>query len=518
MLFSCAAAAVCLALLSGSVASSAEPQMPLGQRESVLDRKVHLESDIVTDIPDVPRLCGEIRSKKALVRVGDAKVFVEVEGHGTPLVLVNGGPGGTHHAFHPWFSRMKDIARVIYYDQRGCGQSDYQPGPDGYSLGQAVADLDAIRGSLQIDRWVVLGYSYGGLLAQSYALRYPEHVSGLVLLGAMPGMSVEMKPTRQYDFLSPEEKARIREIPAQVSKVAAERAWSEEEKLAVLVFNNHLNGDWKRQGFFRPTVEDLARLVRYEWAHDLRKDFRGGINNSLTGVDLGGAFSGCPIPTLILEGRWDLTWNTDKPGLLAANHPGARLVIFENAGHAIFDEDTDRFFSVLTDYIRALPRTTPEAVASFKQAVEAWDRDQKASPAYVIRTAGFGRASMERLARGYTRDWCGLVSDPSAFLKMGFALYEARNSAEALWLFERMQQAAEKKGLALHRVVALTWQGHMLDLLGRRAEALECYQKVIDASVPGGFEHEQYGLEYDFTTYPRARLEQPFTRLENAQK
>jgi proline iminopeptidase len=240
------AAAVWLALMA-SVAVAGQTRSAAGQRESVLDRKVHLEKELVTDIPTVPRLCDTMASKKTRIQVGDAALFVEQESRGTPLVLVNGGPGGTHHEFHPWFSRLKGVARVIYDDQRGCGQSDYHPGADGYSLRQGVSDLEAVRKALRIERWVVLGYSYGGLLAQSYALRYPEHLAGLVLLGAEPGVWAEMKPTRQYDFLSAEERTRMREISAQVSKLATERHWTDEEKLMILVYNNHLNGDWKRQ-------------------------------------------------------------------------------------------------------------------------------------------------------------------------------------------------------------------------------------------------------------------------------
>jgi hypothetical protein len=256
-------------------------------------------------------------------------------------------------------------------------------------------------------------------------------------------------------------------------------------------------------------------MARYEWVHDLKNDFRGEIGSTLGGIDLAGAFADCPIPTLILEGRWDLTWNPDKPELLARDHPGSKLVVFDNAGHGVYDEDPDRFFVVLGDFIRTLAKVAPAAVTSYKHSVEEWDRRQKASPAYMIRTAGFGHAALESLAKAYTRSWCDIVSDLSSLLKIGFAQYESRNYAKALWVFERLQQAAEKKDQPLNRAVALTWQGHMLDLLGQRTEAVARYQQVVDAKVQGAVCHEQYGLEYDFTTYPKIRLEQPFTRVEN---
>jgi hypothetical protein len=77
-------------------------------RETVLDRVVYIEPELVTNIPAVPRWCDRLHLERRRVDVGDAELFVEVEGSGVPLVLINGGPGGTHHYFHPWFSRAKD--------------------------------------------------------------------------------------------------------------------------------------------------------------------------------------------------------------------------------------------------------------------------------------------------------------------------------------------------------------------------------------------------------------------------
>ncbi|MCP4149757.1 MAG: alpha/beta hydrolase, partial [bacterium] len=134
------------------------------KKESILDHVVHIEPELLTKIPRVPRKCDLLKLVKQRIDVGGAALYVEEEGNGKPIVLINGGPGGTHHYFHPWFSRLKDKARVIYYDQRGCGLSDFEPGKDGYSVVQAVADLEAIRKAKKIDKWVVLGYSYGGFL------------------------------------------------------------------------------------------------------------------------------------------------------------------------------------------------------------------------------------------------------------------------------------------------------------------------------------------------------------------
>ena len=103
-----------------------------------------------------------------------------------PIVLLHGGPGATNHDFHPHFLGRENFL-VITYDQRGTGISDYVKG-EGYSSPQAAADLDNLRLALGIKKWVVSGHSYGGLLAQYYATKYPENLAGLALVGSSLGV------------------------------------------------------------------------------------------------------------------------------------------------------------------------------------------------------------------------------------------------------------------------------------------------------------------------------------------
>ena len=121
------------------------------------------------------------------------------------MVLLHGGPGATHHEFHPAFSKFKDFARIIYYDQRGCGQSEYKP-DKGYSVEQAAEDLHHLCQALKLSKWFVLGHSYGGALAQCYTVKYPEDVAGLILVGSAEAAPLALRATRQYDFMSTEER------------------------------------------------------------------------------------------------------------------------------------------------------------------------------------------------------------------------------------------------------------------------------------------------------------------------
>jgi len=492
------------------------PQCAAQERESIFDRVVRLEDSVIARIPATPRLEERLGIQGRKVRVGDAELWVEEDGAGVPLVLINGGPGGTHHGFHPWFGQAAEFARVIYYDQRGCGLSDYEPGPDGYSVEQAVEDLDALREALGLDKLVLLGFSYGGFLAQFYTTWHPEHVAGLVLVGASPGISADLGRSRQQEFISDEERARMREFRSQLQEMAPVRGWSDAELLALIVYNNHVNGDWKRQHYYRPSPERMAQIALYEWNPD--GNFNSIMNQSASRVDMTGAFDANPIPTLIMEGEWDLTWGPEKRQVLAANHPNGRLVTFEHAGHSIYNEEPEAFFSTLGDFVRDLPPVEAEALERFQTELGAWREAWMASPRYHLRALDWGMRASRTLAAAYGPDWLDRMEGPFDYLRLGFALYDVRRYEDALDVFRRLQAWGREMGEEELAAVAAIWQGHVLDLRGRRSEAIALYREVAAQNIEDEWSHSQYGLRYALSPYAEDRIGTPFTRIENRQR
>jgi proline iminopeptidase len=514
---SAAALIVIFLFLTAGACQNKATETSANKRESILDRVVDIEPGLITEIPKVSRWCDRLDPVKQRINVGDAELYVEEEGQGTPLILINGGPGGTHHCFHPWFSRVKDYVRVIYYDQRGCGLSDFNPGENGYSVDQAVSDLDALRKAKKIDKWVALGYSYGGFLAQYYTINYPEHVAGLILLGAAPGMRTDTGRSRQDQFLSDRERARIEETRKQLKQLSQKKNLPHKEYIQLLIYNSFINGGWKCQHFYKPSRERIAMLALYEWDHD--NSFNGILNDSMSLLDLTGVFALNPVPTLILEGKWDLTWGEEKPGILKKNHPHAQMVIFDNAGHGIYDEAPDKFFMVLKDFIQRLPRVPDADIAAFKAFIADWYRKrrqrEKESPGYFLKTIAWGKVSSKKLVAVYSRAWLEKFKHSRDFLRTGFALYDVENYREALLVFERMQACAEAGKDVDNQALSLIWQGHMLDLMGRRDQAVSRYRQVKEMNINRTWRHYQYGLEYQLSPYAGERVKVPFKRIEN---
>jgi proline iminopeptidase len=381
---------------------------------------------------------------------------------------------------------------VVYYDQRGCGQSDYAK-LGGYTIEQAVDDLDRLREALGLNRWVVLGWSYGGVLAQCYTARYPDEVAGLVLVASgTDAMHLDLQPSRQFDLLAPEERKRIADIQRTPGLTLEQR-----------VFNAHLNGDWKRQSFYRPSTDELARVALYGWKHD--PVFRASIGRCLTRTDLRGAFERCPIAILLIEGRHDLTWGADKAQKLQACFPESRLVVFERSAHAPFADEPNKFFSTLREFMKGLTENQ-SSLDIWKSQLAGRQAAREKSAEYVLQTSGWGKKSAKRIAAGYSRPWLAQVTDPTLLLKLALALYDARRYSDALTVFLAMEKAGGGG-------VAVVWQGHMFDLLGRRPEALVAYRKASGMSL--GARHDQYGIVVS-REYVETRLRTPFTWVENS--
>jgi proline iminopeptidase len=307
----------------------------------------------------LPRLCDSINLVSLKIDVGNCKIHVELEGKGEPMLLINGGPGGTHHYFHPWFSQFAQEFKIIYYDQRGTGESDFEPG-NGYSFEQAVNDLEFLRQRLGHDKWVLCGYSYGGALAQYYSLKFPENVKGMILVNALPMMPNVSFESEQELYFSEEEKDRKKEIIK--AYTSGELAFN------AFLYNLYLNGDWKRQKYLKPTAYEMIRAARYEWVND--DNFNSMMSNSFKMFNFEDVFDNNPIPTLLLEGGQDLTWGKNKHQIFRDNHPNAQYFLINRAGHPIFSESPEVFHALVSSFISKIDKVPAKQLTNWKTTVQ----------------------------------------------------------------------------------------------------------------------------------------------------
>jgi proline iminopeptidase len=327
-----------------------------------------------TSIPDIPRLCASLKLETHRFPMPDGcDLHVELEGSldAPPIILINGGPGGTHHSFHPHFSTAATFSRVIYYDQRGCGLSGRNDIETPYTTDLAIEDLEALRQSLKLEKWTLLGHSYGGYLAQCYAHKYPEHVAGLVLVCASPAMphailessyskeSVRIHSEKQAALFSAKETAYRKWLPSQFPQIFRRTAAvSEEERPTIktaynlFLYNLYVHGkDWKRQSHLKrkPSIEQLAHGILYEWDH--AHGFNHQMSEEYDKTDLRGVFLESTIPTFLVESKNDLSWPSDKIETIRNEHPNAKFLYLEDSAHTPFKDEPDTFFPELERFI-----------------------------------------------------------------------------------------------------------------------------------------------------------------------
>lgn len=112
--------------------------------------------------------------------VNGYKLWVVSFGKGDPLFFIAGGPGGTHYGLRS-FDSLSATNTLVYYDGLGRGKSDTAKNLSEYTLSRDIEDLEGLRKAMGFDKINILGHSYGGLVAQGYAIKYPTQTKHLII-------------------------------------------------------------------------------------------------------------------------------------------------------------------------------------------------------------------------------------------------------------------------------------------------------------------------------------------------
>jgi proline iminopeptidase len=276
-----------------------------------------------------------------LLKIRDVSLFVDVIGHGYPLLLMHGGPSLDHWSLMP-FRQCADQFTVIFYDHRCNGRSACAP-VSSMTWENLTADAEALRNKLGFERWAVLSHSFGGHVALEYALRYPASLSHLVLLGTggdarwARQYAADVLPRRGY---SPKKVELVRrwfsgeftadEYVPMALRIAG--AYSHRSSLW-LTARGAIEGGWRTR--YRPQAFIFAgRHLLKGW----------------TVMDRLGEIT---VPTLVMAGRDDFVFPPECQRELAAGIPHARLQIIDRAGHSPHSEGTAEVMAAVRHFLSA---------------------------------------------------------------------------------------------------------------------------------------------------------------------
>jgi proline iminopeptidase len=279
-------------------------------------------------------------------KIRDTEIYFDIEGAGLvrdgaqlrsqPAVfLVHGGPGADHTSYKPSFSPLSQKMQLIYFDHRGQGRSA-RGLKETYTLENNVEDLEALRQYLGLDKIVVLGSSYGGMVALSYAIRYPQHVSHLIVIATVAS----------FRFLG-----RAREILAQ-------RGTEEQQAISQRLWD----GTFENKEQLREYFQIMAPM--YSLAYDpssVRESWDGTIlSPDAINVAFGGFLRSYNIldqlhkiksPTLVIGGRHDWICPPEFSEEIASAIPNADLRIFENSGHLIRADEPEALRDAIVGFL-----------------------------------------------------------------------------------------------------------------------------------------------------------------------
>lgn len=280
------------------------------------------------------------------IDIGGCRLFFDVEGaklradgprmlEVPTVLLLHGGPGADHSIFKPAYSQLADLAQVVYFDHRGDGRSDGRDDSEHWRLSQWGDDVKALCDALEIEKPIVMGVSFGGYVAMSYALRHPDHPAKLILCSTAASPSKKAVQVKVFERLGG------------VEAGAAAKAFLEDPTRDATRDFRRLCGP-----LYHRSPHDRDIDARTIWNARLMAEFRRGERETINFIP---ELHWIKCPTLVMVGEDDpMTPVPCSEEIVAALPPDlVRFERFADAGHGIVADQPDRFFEVLRKFIAA---------------------------------------------------------------------------------------------------------------------------------------------------------------------
>ena len=279
-------------------------------------------------------------------RVRGTEIYFDVDGMGLAptgdrmderpvLFLLHGGPGGDHSSFKSTVAQLRDVAQLVYVDHRGSGRSA-PADPATYTLEENVLDLDALRDYLGLEQISILGSSYGGMVAQGYAIQFPERVANLVLVATSPS----------HRFL------------ADAQQILEERGSDEQRRVCRWLWDATFETSEQLYEYYRamgPMYSKSFDETKFErgWSQGIRnfEQLNLGFGGFLREFDFTDDLPGIPCPTLVMGGAHDWICPADHSRLIAELIPRAHLKIFPDSSHSIPQDQPEEFLAAVRGFL-----------------------------------------------------------------------------------------------------------------------------------------------------------------------
>ncbi len=275
-----------------------------------------------------------------LVRIDDTSLFVVERGTGHPVIVLHGGPGLDHHEFADYLDPLTDEFRLLLVDQRANGRSE-RPPESTWTLERMAQDVIMLARALGLERYAVLGHSYGAFVALQNAVDYPGMASQTIVSGGVPSMRYLEAVEKHLNAFEPIE---LREqVMASWAREPSVRTSEEFAELMTDQFPFHFADP------LDPRIADyLQRTNDTVYSPDVLRLFSA---NGYGGIEVEDRLGEVSSPVLVMAGRHDRTCTVEASEAIAAGIPNAELRIFEQSGHMTFVEEQDLYIAIVRSFL-----------------------------------------------------------------------------------------------------------------------------------------------------------------------
>ena len=263
------------------------------------------------------------------------KLFTKVSGKGDYCIYVHGGPGMWSRSFEDLKGKnLESKLKMVYYDQRGSGRSRAAATGD-YSIAKMVEDIEAIRKILGAEKVFVMAHSFGGIIATSYASRYPQHLKGLILANSTLYLNNSVESQIAYSNLLTGSDIKIENGQYMPALGQAMGKLSEKNLLYKLLTDSKEN------------FETLDKI-------DAERPQENGFRNNVWSIDeYYGDFTkltpNIKIPVLVISGKKD--WAVGPQHYKLFGFPNQTLAEIDG-GHLLYYENNEAFLKSVFSFVK----------------------------------------------------------------------------------------------------------------------------------------------------------------------
>ncbi len=270
----------------------------------------------------------------------DGKLHYSTYGAGDPVLIINGGPGISSDGFGELAQLLSEDNRTITYDQRGTGNSKILSNNDAdYTIDLMVEDIEVLRKHLGYENWIVLGHSFGGMLAYAYAAKYPERVRAMIQSHS-GGMDLRLRdyPNLQ-DRLSRSQRDELNQLVMKISfgDTLRETRYQRAKLMAIAYLN-----DSTRTSEVAERLMNTDRVINSQvWA-----------NMNLINFDVSEEMKKFNKPVLILNGVDEIV-HKDIAIYADSIFQDSKLILMADCGHYGWLEKPEIYLKEVKEFLKS---------------------------------------------------------------------------------------------------------------------------------------------------------------------